>query len=474
MPSVTVHSPEDLEDPGDLVGPGHSGSAGDDASFGDPDGIGGHEDVNSSGGIPADGHGAKPDDGHGPLLLPVGSAPKNSSKVGLAGLTTTDLPEPKVLHGEGNPLLASFCLGFLCVACFLGNSAYTWARSRGPEGEGGEDQSGEAASNNCETETLNLEDVDEDVFSLTVLSLTHDLQRLARDGGSVHGGLRKARLVTSVGLAFLCMAMQASLMYFALRFSVSKAVTNIRAAYDVYEEIMYNGHCFKTVNGFHRGLADEYFDVSRFELLDDNQKAGVCMIPMSQPAFLGLFLLIWTMLVFGEMRDNLVLFDRLVLKTETVESMKDSIKLQGANKVIVGLTMRVKAFATLCLHLPRWLMSCVLLWLGCRWLTATNNFGNVVCTTVALGFVLAMKDVLYKALAPDRSKRDTCSLKVAIAHEASAPTPLAFFGTLMWGFAALCWVYVYMFWLQSVLPFYQWDVRDVCTPWTLRWAKANP
>ena len=46
----------------------------------------------------------------------------------------------------------------------------------------------------------------------------------------------------------------------------------------------------------------------------------------------------------------------------------------------------MKAIITFLVLLPRFGIACYLLWLGCRWLTATNNFADLILNAVALEF----------------------------------------------------------------------------------------
>jgi len=72
---------------------------------------------------------------------------------------------------------------------------------------------------------------------------------------------------------------------------------------------------------------------------------------------------------------------------------------------------------------PRTIITCLLLWLGCRWLLATNNFADLVLNAVALEFILSTK-----TMSP-------------VKHEKASIW--AFTGSMMWMFVAFAWVLVY-------------------------------
>merc|ERR1719399_2724936 len=78
--------------------------------------------------------------------------------------------------------------------------------------------------------------------------------------------------------------------------------------------------------------------------------------------------------------------------------------------ILSGLTSRLKLFLLCLIYLPWICTTGFILWLGCRWLTATNDYGEMVLNAVALEFILQIKELLYLAMTSERSKRDLRSL----------------------------------------------------------------
>merc|ERR1719210_868592 len=98
----------------------------------------------------------------------------------------------------------------------------------------------------------------------------------------------------------------------------------------------------------------------------------------------------------------------------------------------------------MCVLLPRLCITCFLLWIGCRWLLATNNFADLILNSVALEFVLCLKDVLFKAMVPRRSTLDLAATKIQPAQKKEPESLAALIGTIVWGCLAAGWVTVYM------------------------------
>ncbi len=118
--------------------------------------------------------------------------------------------------------------------------------------------------------------------------------------------------------------------------------------------------------------------------------------------------------------------------------------------------------------MPRFPIAAVLLVVGCRWLSATTNFEELFLNSLGLAFILELKEIVYSSLTPLRTKRDLLLTKMKPMNDRlnlSMYQVLRGFPPLV---ATCCWVWLYMFHLQRVLPSYAWDVRRVCTNETFR------
>eukprot|EP00427_Karlodinium_veneficum_P059004 CAMPEP_0169392658 /NCGR_PEP_ID=MMETSP1017-20121227/48869_1 /TAXON_ID=342587 /ORGANISM="Karlodinium micrum, Strain CCMP2283" /LENGTH=193 /DNA_ID=CAMNT_0009495879 /DNA_START=351 /DNA_END=930 /DNA_ORIENTATION=- len=135
--------------------------------------------------------------------------------------------------------------------------------------------------------------------------------------------------------------------------------------------------------------------------------------------------------------------------------------------IVQGLTCSVKVALVFLVFLPQAFMTCLLCWLGCRWMTATSDLGELLLNAVALEFVLLLKENLYKVLVPKRSKQEMQSTYVMKDddEEKANPSVASFFCSFLWGVGAALWVLVYISFLQHVLVDYQWDISDICQPY---------
>lgn len=324
--------------------------------------------------------------------------------------------------------------------------------------------------------------LDPDLFGLSICSLVRDFHLLAKQKGDPIN--RYARVCTSFILLFTCLAIQVFLLSQVKHFVSAKAVHDIRIAYDKYEEVMYGGHvtiAVATPTVERRGIggpSGKFFNASAFSELSSEEQALACRIPLSQPVFFWVILYVWSLVCIIEIRKTKDLFRSLVMNTETCPSMVNALEDEdsepGGTFCVARLTVAMKMVLTVCVILPRLGITGYLLWLGCRWLLATNNFADLILNSVALEFILCLKDVLYLAMVSRRSTIDLENTTIVPASKTEPESLAVFIGTMTWGIVAGAWVTAYMGFegfgytvngMQQVVREYQWDVQAVCTQW---------
>jgi len=355
--------------------------------------------------------------------------------------------------------------------------------------------------------------LDEDTYSLAIALMVRDLRSLALGEGKA--SLKHARIMFAVFLVFLTIGIQVGVVACTKQFVTPLQVAEIRDAYDKFEEHMYNGNTEWNKNGKQRGIkgffnASAFADLSNEKKWKDEDQKKACNIPFSQLNFFVLILFVWSVTCMRSIQQCFEKFTTLIIFAETKESMGDSmvfwsladfseddLSVDGTRpssprdnkvpapehkaeqiaalpiQVITGLTLRVKMFFVFCIFIPELLTTAYILWLGSRWLTATNDFGNIVSNAVALEFTLQLKCLLFYALASERNKRDLAFTGIAPPWGREAAGYGVYFSTMYWIVLSVIWVYMYVFHFQQVLPDYRWDVHQVCTPWLLSVLKAS-
>lgn len=318
-----------------------------------------------------------------------------------------------------------------------------------------------------EIEERRSEPLAENTYMMAVASLVRDLHRVSHGTGVV--GLRSTRILVSLALLFLTIFIQVSSLVCIKLYVTPQSVSNIRDVYDKYELIMYGrslNHTIVTSNGYHRGIT-QYFRPERFKTLDDDMKSEVCNIPFAQVFFLELVLFIWALTCMAQFKHCAESFHSLVVVTPTITRMDEALipDTSSDGQLLVGLTIGLKLFLLFLVYSPWLCTTGFLLWLGSRWLTATNDYGEVVLNGVALEFILQLKELLYLAMISERSKRDLRNLSCSPPWKQEKAGYAVFLNGVVWGYLAILWVWFYVYYFQSVLPDYKWDVRAVCSSW---------
>jgi hypothetical protein len=246
-------------------------------------------------------------------------------------------------------------------------------------------------------------------------------------------------------------------------------VADIRTVYDQFEIVMYGNNIDRmqlTANGKHRGYP-EYFQPELFNTLSLELQSKACRIPFSQPLFFFIICFIWSSTCVAEIKQSTMRFTCLIWHTKTSRSMTTRFRgrYPAGERVIQELTIPVKLIITFLLLLPRLLLTIFLLWLGCRWLAATDSFAGLIWNVVAMEFVISIKFLIYEALSPLRANLAVEHTKMMPPSDKVENSYRQLYGTIVWTTLAVAWVWCYMHYFQKVLPDYRWDVHDVCATW---------
>jgi len=320
--------------------------------------------------------------------------------------------------------------------------------------------------------------LDEDIYGMGIAALIRDTQRVAC--GSESRGLRVSRMMISLLTLIFTMTLQVFLLVEMQHLVTSVVTKEAQTTYGEFEVPMYGNDKSKMEtmsDGELRGV-DSQFDMTRFAGLDDETKDAICQVPLSQPTLFIAILLVWTLVCTNEMRNAFDMAGSLLVSTPTIANMKESIaETEEKNDdavVVVGLTLPIKIASIILIVIPRILVTGTLLWLGCRWLTGTFGFSDVLQNAVALEFILLLKYVFYDAITPSHNKRETVKTMLSPYLAKESPSSTVFLGAFTWGIISIVWVFLYILVFQQVLPNYQWDIHDACVPYLASKELPNP
>ena len=301
--------------------------------------------------------------------------------------------------------------------------------------------------------------IGENLYALLISEISVDYVKLL-DGSSRRPLVRTFRLVYSLLLIGFVIFLQVFLLFCVSSMLCGPATLEIRQVYGDYERAVYD-KIELSRNGYPRGLPGEEPNHAYFLKMDMDEKQKVCGVPLSQPLFTFTLLFIWTLTCIAEIRATVRLGYALLWLTPIKSNVEDCIEQTEESRVIVGLTKGMKVSLSLICFLPRLLALAALNFLGCRWLLSTVSLQDLFLNSLALEFILVLPELLYKTFSSHRSMMRTEGTFVQQRWYSHLDL-MGVVSSVFWGFLAAAWVYMYMYYLQQVLPDYLWDIHKTC------------
>jgi len=313
----------------------------------------------------------------------------------------------------------------------------------------------------------------ETMYGLFIASLVRDTAEV-----DLHGPMKVARMVIGFALMAMTMSLQVFLLISTKTLITPKSVKEIRKTYGAFEEVMYTdssgvAHTVNSTHGYARGI-DGYFFPENFEKLSEDEKDLICSVPFSQRLFIFCIIWIWLIRVMQEMRGTMNLLVRFVCLRTTVGTKihtgHDMRENDDGTVYVDGLPKCLKAFICIVILVPRVCLSAWVAWVGCRWLSSTLGFNEVLLNALALAFIFELNELIFSATVPYHSKLLVSQTFIPHTSTTEPENCRTMFGLLIVNILAAALASLWMYgplWMgpfaQHVLPDYRWDVAGVCT-----------
>lgn len=311
----------------------------------------------------------------------------------------------------------------------------------------------------CGTE----KDLDENAYGAAFVALVREVTNLSIQ---VRTGQVKAstvvRLVASTGLMGANLIIQFMLLNYIGSYVVEPAVRNVQTLYQDFHSQVFNeqGHIDNQV---WQGYA----------LMDE-----VCQITMADKTFYYIILLLWAFKILDELRkihrqvDDILSCKGCNEASEMLEFTEDTSGDGSGACLITHLTATMRWLLLLIVVLPRTFIALRLLVLGCRWLSASASFSDMVLNAMALGFVTDIDERLYCSILPAALKKQIADTN--FFFEEKPKTRIQVDGaewkmyrrTMMWLVATGLFLFGYGEVFQTVLPNDLADLRSHCAKFT--------
>eukprot|EP00439_Symbiodinium_sp_Y106_P022791 s5619_g2.t2 len=223
---------------------------------------------------------------------------------------------------------------------------------------------------------------------------------------------------------------------------------------------------------FHRKVFDEdgNFLHGVWQTYDTDKYAALCNMAVSKLYFSCGIVFLWTARMLAEVKQSLHLMHDLycipqlplsATAKQMVYQVKDGDEIERFE--ILALNRMVRIMLTVLIALPKIGVAFILMLSGCRWLAATQSFGDLILNALALEFVIGIDELMFEAFTPEQTRSFIEQTKIAYPREGEGgiqnlDTSRNTLGIIL----NLAWSYMYLNDWQQVLPNFSHDIRAHC------------
>lgn len=214
---------------------------------------------------------------------------------------------------------------------------------------------------------------------------------------------------------------------------------------------------------------DDVYNQALFDAWDPEKKDKLCRVPLSEPPFFLVILMIWTAQIMSDLNETFsyTMYWLNLPAPDEGDVAETNVDEDGSEVQIVKAGKTMKAMVICFIMIPKAVIAVVLWWLGARWLTATLSFQDVIINAMALAFITDLDEVVYTALLPNEYKDISMLYTIHVPWRKREGSSALWKNrnTLITLFkVAICTIipYLYISYFQQVLPEYHWDVSGPC------------
>ncbi|CAE7875107.1 yjgH [Symbiodinium microadriaticum] len=164
---------------------------------------------------------------------------------------------------------------------------------------------------------------------------------------------------------------------------------------------------------FHRKVFDEdgNFLHDVWQTYDTDKYAALCNMAVSKLYFSCGIVFLWTARMLAEVKQSLHLMHDLycipqlplsATAKQMVYQVKDGDEIECFE--ILALNRLVRIMLTVLIALPKIGVAFILMLSGCRWLAATQSFGDLILNALALEFVIGIDELMFEAFTPEQTR----------------------------------------------------------------------
>lgn len=241
-------------------------------------------------------------------------------------------------------------------------------------------------------------DIPEDAYGAAILALVKDRGIIAEGRDTP---LTWVRLFFPLTLLAINLVLQSVLVAYIFTHVTQPAVGDVQGQYR-----RFHAECFDESGAFLQAVWETW-----------DGKGALCNVALTKSTFVDAILFIWMIRMIAEVRAATRFFTD-VHAMPPCHTCSDMMHPESNHIVALTPLTRCLLFSLVCL--PKLAISVALAGFGCRWLSATQNFQDLVLNTVSMEFVTKIDDTLFDACMPVAYKEEVQSVNFFIATEPQA------------------------------------------------------
>lgn len=295
-----------------------------------------------------------------------------------------------------------------------------------------------------------------DIWGVAIMTLTRDVAEL------LNGNDFCAHL-TRFTYAMICVALnltlQLSILVWVNKYVVGGSVWTIQGNYAKFHQDVFD----------HQGQFKEQAWVDW-----DGPRDDLCGAVLTKTVFLGAILFLWIGRMLGEFKSIVRLSQDLyaIPRAPSGAAHSHSILERNGHHAIIALTGGMRTTLFCLVIFPKFVINIVLALIGLQWLTATENFADLILSALALEFVIGIDEQILEYFLPKRCTDNLQATKFALVavidndQDAVKQRMVKDYNRNIFYFLlAVAMTIVYVLYVQQVLPHYDGDIAQHCGLW---------
>jgi len=224
---------------------------------------------------------------------------------------------------------------------------------------------------------------------------------------------------------------------------------------------------------------DQKFSPKAWRDLDPALRDELCSAVLTKPMFLGIILFLWVGRMMGEFKTCV----HLVQDVSGLASVPHEghahhcVAERDGTHHIKGMKLGTRLLIYTLVVIPKFVICILLTIVGLEWLAATDNFAALILNALVLGFIVDIDEHILQFFLPQRCAAALEVTKFAYprsivggSEEEKEEERLSemvkdYIRNVVYLTIAVAIAYVYIMYLQQVVPWFAHDVKEHCGPW---------